>query len=128
MVDFTKKGTNLDINMMKGLHHMLGEKDMKMFTYGGSLTTPTCSEVVDFYIVDHVYPISTNQLNDFRALFNNNAKFANSVGNYRITKPLNSRTIQYGDFQCLKKEEKGAYNVSIALLSVLAVLMIALLQ
>lgn len=100
MVDFSKRGNDLDVNMQKGLSKMLAEKDLKMFTYPGSLTTPECSEVVDFYIVDHVYPISTNQLNDFRALFNNNAKFANAVGNYRIIKPLNTRKIEYGDFTC----------------------------
>jgi carbonic anhydrase len=58
MINFSKKGEQLDINMYNGLYSLM-TKASEFMRYPGSLTTPTCNELVWFHIVDHVYELST---------------------------------------------------------------------
>ena len=61
--------------------------------YEGSLTTPTCNEVVEWINFLTPIPISDNQLDMFRALMDSHGK--NIVNNYRPPQPLNGRTVEF---------------------------------
>ena len=55
------------------------------YTYAGSLTTPPCTEGVQFYILKQPVSISAQQLSAFRKLYPMNA---------RPLQPLNERVIK----------------------------------
>jgi carbonic anhydrase len=59
--------------------------DRRFFTYPGSLTTPPCSETVTWVVLQAPMTISRAQLDDFAALFPENA---------RPVQPLNGRVIE----------------------------------
>ncbi len=59
-------------------------KDRRYYYYQGSLTTPPCTEDVQWYILRQPMSISPEQLAAFRALYANN---------YRPVQPLNQRTV-----------------------------------
>jgi len=54
------------------------------YNYKGSLTTPPCSEVVNWYILKSPLTASKNQIKQLSKILNNN---------YRPTLPLNGRTV-----------------------------------
>lgn len=60
--------------------------DNSYFTYAGSLTTPPCSEIVTWIVMEHHIEASTAQIHDFEALEHENA---------RPVQPLEGRTISY---------------------------------
>merc|ERR1740128_1239991 len=55
------------------------------FFYKGSLTTPTCNEVVDWNVLQEATHISERQFNIFRSLID--------INNYRPVQPLNGRRV-----------------------------------
>lgn len=55
------------------------------YTYSGSLTTPPCSEIVNWFVMSEPVTASTMQINKMVKLFYNNA---------RPVQPLNGRTIK----------------------------------
>tara|TARA_R110002096_G_scaffold4501_38_gene21303 strand:+ start:7276 stop:8088 length:813 start_codon:yes stop_codon:yes gene_type:complete len=59
-------------------------EDRAYYYYQGSLTTPPCTEGVQWYILRKPMQLSQSQLAAFRALYANN---------YRPTQPLNERTL-----------------------------------
>ena len=54
-----------------------------VYTYDGSLTTPTCDELVHFHLTTDVLPISDAQLAYFTDRWAGNSTFANGNGNNR---------------------------------------------
>lgn len=58
--------------------------DKKYYTYIGSLTTPPCSQGVNFFIFKKNIEVSSTQLDKFKAKYDHNA---------RPTQPLNSRLV-----------------------------------
>lgn len=60
--------------------------DAKYFTYSGSLTTPPCSEIVTWIVMEHHIEASTAQIHDFETLEHENA---------RPVQPLEGRTIKH---------------------------------
>ncbi|KAH9403415.1 Alpha-carbonic anhydrase [Tyrophagus putrescentiae] len=66
----------------------------KVFTYRGSLTTPPCSEVVQYFVLAEVNAIGSEQLSVFRSL-RDPATGLSLGNNYRQTQPLNGRQISY---------------------------------
>ena len=67
----------------------------KIYHYSGSLTTPPCSEIVNWIVVHDVMPISIAQVDMINKRWMSNSTFANGNGNNRATQPLGSRTIYY---------------------------------
>ena len=74
-------------SVLPSLEGML-PKDLSYYTYAGSLTTPPCSEGVQFYILKTPETISPSQLTAFRTLYPMNA---------RPLQPLNERVIRSSD-------------------------------
>lgn len=66
----------------------LWPKEREYFNYAGSLTTPPCSEGVNWMVMEDVIGVSKKQLEQFRAIFEMNA---------RPEQPLNGRTITKQD-------------------------------
>ena len=56
------------------------------YTYQGSLTTPPCSEIVRWLILDEAVEVSAAQIEAFAAIFS---------GNARPTQPLGRRDLQF---------------------------------
>lgn len=65
-------------------HSTLLPDNKSYFHYSGSLTPPPCSEVVDWYVLQHTVSASEAQINAFQAILNNN---------YRPIQELNGRVI-----------------------------------
>ncbi len=59
-------------------------EDRSYYYYQGSLTTPPCTEGVQWYVLRQPQQLSTSQLTAFRAIFSNNA---------RPVQPLHARTV-----------------------------------
>ncbi|KAL4460972.1 hypothetical protein ABPG74_016444 [Tetrahymena malaccensis] len=69
----------------------------KLYIYQGSLTTPTCDEIVNWHVIKKPVKISKNTLDKFKELwFNKNGEIKS--GNYRTTVPLYDRKVQYVKF------------------------------
>ena len=69
----------------------------KYYAYDGSLTTPPCTEGIKWHVLQEVQPISTAQLNVFRALWEGTATFAGGNGNNRAVQPWNDRYVSTSD-------------------------------
>ncbi|XP_046663996.1 putative carbonic anhydrase 5 [Homalodisca vitripennis] len=71
------------------LQQLLPFESQRFFRYHGSLTTPPCSEIVTWTVMEHVSYISKNQLQRF-------CKVRTKTGgktNFRWPKPLNNRKV-----------------------------------
>ena len=62
-------------------------KNLGYYTYAGSLTTPNCSEVVTWFVIEEPVHMSLEQIEAFRAVFDHN---------YRPVQPLNGRAVLRG--------------------------------
>lgn len=67
----------------------------KILNYMGSLTTPTCAEIVEWNVINDPQPISPAQLNFFKTKWASNKTFAAGRGNNRAVQPIGSRVINY---------------------------------
>lgn len=76
----THNPTTIPMDLTK----LLPKKTSSFYNYMGSLTTPPCSEGVLWFIFDHAITVSTQQLIQLKAFYNNNN---------RDTQPMNDREI-----------------------------------
>jgi carbonic anhydrase len=67
----------------------------KYYVYQGSLSTPPCSPQVLWYLVDHEFGISPENLKVFTDKWAGNLTFAGGNGNNRPIQALNDRIVQY---------------------------------
>lgn len=66
------------------LHELFAEISGKeKFNYQGSLTTPPCSETVEWFVVKEPLKINKKQLDFFKQLWEENPEFAQGNGNNR---------------------------------------------
>ena len=86
-------GTEFDLNMNEVLGKEL--KDMMTFyAYKGSLTTPPCSQTVNWYLFEKPLKITQAQLNHFNLRWKDNINFACGHGNNRPVQTLNDRAVK----------------------------------
>jgi len=72
------------------------------YSYHGSLTSPPCAEILQWYVCGKVMQASSAQIEFFRARWEKNPSFAGGKGNNRATQPLNGRkVIHYNDYAFL---------------------------
>mmetsp|Transcript_29396 Transcript_29396/g.29131 ORF Transcript_29396/g.29131 Transcript_29396/m.29131 type:complete len:215 (+) Transcript_29396:170-814(+) len=67
------------------------------YHYQGSLTTPPCSEIVNWFIWPKLLDLDSTQLSWFSKFWAENKEFANGHGNNRNTQELNGRVIYFFD-------------------------------
>uniref|UniRef100_A0A1A9V6E0 carbonic anhydrase n=1 Tax=Glossina austeni TaxID=7395 RepID=A0A1A9V6E0_GLOAU len=60
-------------------------------TYNGSLTTPSCSEVVTWLVMAETYPMTMDQIEAFKAVEFESGKTLNN--NFRFVQNLNDRAL-----------------------------------
>ena len=65
----------------------------KFYHYEGSLTTPPCTEGLNWFVIHDTQPISADQVDAFTKMWAGNPDFSNGSGNYRVTQPLNGRVV-----------------------------------
>jgi len=64
------------------------------FSYSGSLTTPTCNEVVKWVVFKNTLEISSNQLAQFRTLSDSHGSAL--VNNFRPLQDIGNREVSFG--------------------------------
>ncbi len=74
----TKDGSYESSDTFSALDLMPSDKSY--FTYAGSLTTPPCSEIVTWIVMEHPIEASTTQIHDFEALEHENARPVQVLG------------------------------------------------
>ncbi len=82
--DFPKEKGTFGADKTFGLLKQLPE-NKSYYHYNGSLTTPPCSEVVNWYVLNHTLEASKEQLAAFSKILHNN---------YRPVMPLNGRKVE----------------------------------
>jgi carbonic anhydrase len=65
-----------------------------LFNYNGSLTTPPCSEVVDWWVLNNPILISYDELHKLKTLYGE-LESTNDASDNRPTQPLNDRHVKY---------------------------------
>ncbi|XP_063727898.1 carbonic anhydrase 2-like [Symsagittifera roscoffensis] len=90
----------------------------RVFHYDGSLTTPPCLEVVNWYVFEQPIYLSTDQYDQF--LLTTNAANQQAVNTYRDIQPLNGRTVY-------KTDMTGGVPIGRLSISAIAVVVFAML-
>ena len=97
-------------------------KDANFFTYDGSLTTPPCSEVVHWFVMDAPIQVTQKQMDKLQDAWAKNANFAGGKGNNRITLPLNGRLVKTGS---INNGTSKNFSMNIGLLIFLIAILIS---
>ena len=93
------KGSDININLKSILNSQIGSKPI-YYNYEGSFTMPNCDEVVNWYILDKTFTLTSAQYRLFTREWENKQTFAGGRGNNRNIKSTNSRTLKKGGLQC----------------------------
>lgn len=65
-------------------------KNYPRFTYRGSLTTPPCSETLNWNVINYVFPIKQEHLDQFKAQLRRQDKYdLEKLGNWRVINSIN---------------------------------------
>ena len=65
----------------------------KFYHYEGSLTTPPCTEGLNWFVMHETQPVSAEQVDAFTKMWADNPDFSKGSGNNRVTQPLNGRVV-----------------------------------
>lgn len=85
-----KIGQDIELNPHKAFGHF---NQPEFFAYRGSLTTPPCSEVVNWFVLRHPLKMNSDQLE----FFTKRHPLYGGTGNNRQTQPLNGRKVHAGN-------------------------------
>lgn len=112
----------IEVDAQYPLRAFLPRNVRSFYRYEGSLTTPTCNEVVTWTVFDQSVPISEAQMEVFRSLKFNDG--TNLVNNFRPPQALANRKV-YMSFDGAGSDASGLKNMgmSVYFLSSLAVVM-----
>ncbi|XP_069169750.1 carbonic anhydrase 2 isoform X1 [Procambarus clarkii] len=91
LLNITQSGMFAELSSPYPLRAFLPNNLQKFYRYEGSLTTPTCNEVVIWTVFANAIPISEKQLRNFRSLIDEHHE--NLVNNFRPPQPLNNRKV-----------------------------------
>ena len=108
-------GTNINVDFLKNLNGKL-PTPVQYYSYQGSLTTPPCTENINWYVIDNRFTITSPQLSLFTTYFQRNLSFAGGNGNNRRIESTNNRLIVKGGVQC---QDQFVYFVSFFILYLL---------
>jgi len=86
------KDSDAKIDATVVLQKFLNEVGPGYYTYDGSLTTPTCNQVVTWVVMEKAIEISQNQIDAFKDLYYKDG--SPMVDNYRPPQPLNGRIVK----------------------------------
>ena len=75
-----------DSDVWLSITSLLPEKRDEYYTLAGSLTTPPCSEGVDWYVLTDTTEISEAQLDRLKSFFSGNARLKQELNNRAIAK------------------------------------------
>lgn len=115
------------------LWDLLPNNQRDYFRYMGSLTTPTCDEVVVWSLFDEKQTVSEYQLNQFRSL--NDGEAHELQDNFRPVQPLNGRKVQASfqkppykiiEGESSDDEDNGAIGVTTSLVLSIACTLVSL--
>ncbi|CAG9334169.1 unnamed protein product [Blepharisma stoltei] len=71
-----------------------GEEDLiNFYYYQGSLTTPPCTEGINWFVWDKIQDVNQTQLDFFTSRWAGSSSFACGKGNNRLTQELHNRTV-----------------------------------
>jgi len=103
--------TTATLDDLPYLQELIAQDHSVYFTYGGSLTTPPCSEVVTWIEFKNTIPLAHKQIEVFRQLNSEHGKLSH---NFRPVQPLHGRTIRLNrDVQQLQsRHEQRLYERS----------------
>ncbi|XP_037793615.1 carbonic anhydrase 7-like [Penaeus monodon] len=93
LATITNGGTEEHLATMLPLQDLLPPNTNTFYRYSGSLTTPTCNEVVTWTVFQEPISISENQLEEFRKLLGDDGQH-HIVDNFRPVQHLNGRTVE----------------------------------
>lgn len=65
-----------------------------LFNYAGSLTTPPCSEIVDWWVINNPLSISETEFEQLKEKYEERPAADKGLDN-RPTQPLNDRKVKY---------------------------------
>lgn len=100
-VDRLNTSTNTsDANAMQvedlNLEDFLATVDFgKYWNYNGSLTTPPCTEGIEWTVIETPIPISQSQFDHFHAKWAGDRDYANGKGNNRVVNTLQEHNLYY---------------------------------
>ena len=102
VLHFEDVGEDLNVDM----NNILGPQipsPLTYFTYKGSLTTPDCTESVNWYVMETPLTLTSSQLAKFTAKYAGNKDFAQGNGNNRHVQPLDHRVVRHGGVVCVEQ-------------------------
>lgn len=119
--NITQSGMFADVSALYPLKAFLPRNVDRFYRYDGSLTTPTCNEVVTWTVFDEAISISEKQLNSFRALVDDHG--AMIVDNFRPPQPLNNRKVYVSADSSADSSSLKKVGLTVYFMTTMAVLM-----
>lgn len=89
--DYNSEAYYVQKTNLYALSSLLPKNTKRFYRYMGSLTTPTCNEVVSWTVFQKTLRVSEKQLEVFRTIMNKHG--GKTADNFRPTKPLNKRKV-----------------------------------
>lgn len=92
---------HFDFDLKRALDRAGVSFESEFITFKGSLTTPPCSELVNWYVLKRpAYMTHQAQAVILNSYFKNNQTFANFNGNNRLLQKSNNRVMKTGNAWC----------------------------